>query len=304
MSSMFYPKTLQDLPIWILWKIEKNEKDKDTKVLYSANYNGRASSTDPRTWSDFRKVWNKLQNHLDEYAGIGIVVSKEYRLIFIDIDHCVESGELSDTAADIIDHCKDQYIEVSQSGAGIHIIALGEIPKSYKNSQNGVEMYSEKRFCAMTGNALQASEPHEDQAAIDYIYNTYKKPERAYFELQKASSKHMLKDDSEVLKRAMKHEKFSLLYRGQWELAGYPSQSEADLALCAMLAFWTDRDPDMMDRLFRSSGLYREKWERADIRRNTIERAREFIQESYSRYIERNEQEKERQMKSAYFERW
>jgi len=50
-------------------------------------------------------------------------------------------------------------------------------------------------------------------------------------------------------------------------------QSEADLALCSALAFWTGRDADRIDRLFRSSGLMREKWERADYREETIAKA-------------------------------
>lgn len=43
--------------------------------------------------------------------------------------------------------------------------------------------------------------------------------------------------------------------------AGYPSLSEADLALCNILAFWTRKNPDQMDRIFRQSGLYRPKWD-------------------------------------------
>ena len=38
--------------------------------------------------------------------------------------------------------------------------------------------------------------------------------------------------------------------------------SRADIALCNMLAFWTGRDAARMDRIFRASGLMREKWDR------------------------------------------
>src|SRR5439155_15578492 len=41
----------------------------------------------------------------------------------------------------------------------------------------------------------------------------------------------------------------------------YGSQSEAELALCSMLTFWTGPDPERIDRLFRRSALYREKWD-------------------------------------------
>ena len=39
------------------------------------------------------------------------------------------------------------------------------------------------------------------------------------------------------------------------------SQNCADMALCMFLAFYTDKNAEMMDRLFSHSGLYREKWD-------------------------------------------
>ena len=43
--------------------------------------------------------------------------------------------------------------------------------------------------------------------------------------------------------------------------ADFPSQSEADLALCNHLAFWTGKVPEQMDRIFRRASLMREKWD-------------------------------------------
>lgn len=45
------------------------------------------------------------------------------------------------------------------------------------------------------------------------------------------------------------------------------------MALCGMLAYWTGRDPERMDRIFRSSALMREKWNREDYSKNTIQMA-------------------------------
>jgi len=72
--------------------------------------------------------------------------------------------------------------------------------------------------------------------------------------------------------RAKNGAKFERLYQG--DTTGYGSHSEADAALCSLLAFYTD-DPAQIDRLFRDSGLYREKWEREDYRTGTIALARE-----------------------------
>ncbi|MFD1570273.1 MULTISPECIES: hypothetical protein [Haloferacaceae] len=62
---------------------------------------------------------------------------------------------------------------------------------------------------------------------------------------------------------------FTLLWRGHWEeffsfsddhnKTGY-SQSEADMVFCNKLAFWCSGDPVLIDRIFRASGLMREKW--------------------------------------------
>jgi hypothetical protein len=45
------------------------------------------------------------------------------------------------------------------------------------------------------------------------------------------------------------------------DTTGYLSQSEADSALCSMLAFYTGPRPERIDRLFRQSRLHRDKWD-------------------------------------------
>jgi primase-polymerase (primpol)-like protein len=56
-------------------------------------------------------------------------------------------------------------------------------------------------------------------------------------------------------------DKFAGLFAGRWRERGYQSQSDADLALCGLLAYWTEGDAHRMDRLFRRSGLMRPKWD-------------------------------------------
>ena len=69
-------------------------------------------------------------------------------------------------------------------------------------------------------------------------------------------------DDDQIItkcQQAKNADKFQALYNG--DITGYPSQSEADLALCSILAFNT-RNYAQIDRLFRHSGLYRDKWDK------------------------------------------
>src|SRR5207253_969370 len=63
----------------------------------------------------------------------------------------------------------------------------------------------------------------------------------------------------------------ALFYPG--DTSGYPSRSEADLALCSLLAFYT-HDHTQIDRIFRESALCRDKWlKRNDYRDDTIDLA-------------------------------
>lgn len=304
-TTKYYPESLKILPIWVLWRIEADQKGRQTKVPYSPHGSRRASSTDPKTWGTFSQVMDRFRSRPGFYNGIGLVISKDYGLVFIDIDHCIDKdGAMSEAAADIIESFTDQYIEFSQSGSGIHIITKGEIPRSFKNSQNGVEMYADKRFCAMTGNSLGKGEPTEEQFSIDYVFQKYKTPDREVKRVI-AQNTALQKDDKWVIDHASKCNKyFSLLYSGDWSAAGKYSQSEADLSLCIILAFWTDCNTDQMDRIFRSSGLYREKWERADYREATIQAALYYTTETYSNWTRRKCIERGNNFDRALSERW
>lgn len=88
--------------------------------------------------------------------------------------------------------------------------------------------------------------------------------------------------DAELVERASQAKngpKFQRLWDGV--ITGYPSQSEADQALCNLLAWWTDGDAGRVDRLFRASGLFRDKWDREDYRSKTIATALESVGTGY-----------------------
>jgi len=71
------------------------------------------------------------------------------------------------------------------------------------------------------------------------------------------------------LRKQKNGDKFKKLY-DEGDFSDYGSQSEADAALCAIIAFRTGPDPEAIDTIFRGSALYRDKWERDDYRESTI----------------------------------
>ena len=100
-------------------------------------------------------------------------------------------------------------------------------------------------------------------------------------------------EDEEILQRAgnAKNGKdFRKLFSGDW--SDYPSPSEADMAFCSDARFLVWNNPEQVDRLFRQSGLNREKWDRDDYRTQTIQRAIESTKEVYQRPTQEKTNEK------------
>ena len=297
LRDRFFPNTMRTLPNWVLWKLE-TVNDRQTKVPFSI-YHRHASSTNPKTWTTFENALRVYESS-DEYSGIGFVFTLDSGIVFIDIDHCLnEHGEGDDRMKDILSKFEGKtFAEYSQSGTGVHIFVKGTIPRSFKNDKQNVEMYAEKRFCAMTGDAIYKSDISTNQSALDYVFEEYRTPERKKKDEGSSFSytrRRLTADDRDILNKARENtrtgQEFSKLFDdGDW--TGLESQSNADFRLCVMLSFWCDRDFDTIDNLFRQSALCREKWmKREDYRRNTIERARECCEESYSEFVARKRRE-------------
>ena len=184
----------------------------------------------------------------------------------VDIDHCLDRGLLSQVGQSIVAHTPT-YTEISPSGTGLHLFYKGTLEnKGNKNSETGVEMYAHSRFFTMTGSRFEDTpeEITDGTAALKWIHETYvakKKVERK--SKAKKSVRTVALSDEQVLEKAQASQggtDFTELWEGRWE-GKFGSQSEADLSLCCTLAFWTGKNKEQMDRLFRQSKLFREKWD-------------------------------------------
>jgi hypothetical protein len=119
---------------------------------------------------------------------------------------------------------------------------------------------------------------HDRQEVINQIIRQRWPGDFAPKETFPSSSSNSLSDEK-ILEIAFKDPKFRRLWNG--DISGYPSQSEADSALVMKLLFFTGKDSQRTDALFRQSGLMREKWERQDYRQRTIEHALRLVKETY-----------------------
>lgn len=274
------PQELFDHDQWIVWKSVERD-GKPTKVPYDAKSGKRASTTNASTWVSFDIAYTAYSTD-PQWHGIGFVLSKEDPFVGVDLDDCIDDeGEIATWAADILDELKT-YAEISPSGHGIKAIAKARLPEG-RRRRGKIEMYDSERFFTITGAHIEdyPAKICKRGKTLPKIHAEYLGGREQPKKRQPSNGKHSLADDDLIqeIRDSDQAEKFERLWSG--DIEEYDSHSEADLALCNILAFWTDHDAEAIDRLFRQSALYREKWDRASYREPTISEATGFVTESY-----------------------
>lgn len=297
------PKELKKYNQWILYK--KN------KVPYSPRTGKPAKVDDVRTFASYSLSESVYQKEIENYAGVGFVLTEKDDFLFIDLDHCIsftKSGTLvfeNYNAKKIVSLFQGKaYMEYSMSGSGIHIITKGNIPRSVRRDDLGIEIYNSGRYAALTGRIMPASTDilSPCQTSIDLLYKNIcpNIPERQKEkQAQKAKPKQ---DDREpsisqnfshrdvktknveetltAIQKSSKNEKFQLLHSGQWKELGYPSHSHADMAYIGILAYYSGGNVDAIKKIAYSGKLFlREKGQREDYMNRTIKKALDNLQQ-------------------------
>lgn len=275
--------SIRDLHQWVCWRSEERN-GKLTKIPYSPTTGARARSDNFETWGTLIEAREAARQR--DYDGIGFVFTASDPFCGVDLDGCLDSatGEVEPWAREIVEEL-DSYTEISPSGSGLHVILRARLPEG-GNRKGRVEMYGQGRFFTMTGRRLSGTSHliEERQDQVEALHAGLFRPndQNSSAPVATAVSQNEL-DDAEILRRAMSSrsgERFAALWTG--DRSGYASDSEADLALCSMLAFWTGPDEDRIASLVARSGLAREKWNRQDYRRRTVARALNGATEFYA----------------------
>lgn len=279
------PPFLKSYDQFCNWRYELR-KGEQKKVPFTPGTTRRADVSNPATFAAFDAAAS-----VTGYDGIGIRVSG--RIVGIDLDDCIVDGNIFPWAQPIVDRFKDTYIEISPSGTGLRIFCLlpGDFrynTQTYYIKHGDIEVYipgHTNRFLTVTGNALTEADVVETAEALVWLLDTYMRRPTPPTPSAAVPGTSYLSDDSVIAKasEAKNGEKFCRLWSG--DITGYPSHSEADAALASMLAFWCGGDAGQIDRLFRQSGLMREKWDElhgADTYGNlTIAKALSGMTDSY-----------------------
>ena len=267
-KTINFPSELVKQDRWCVWKYEVRN-GKRTKIPFNAKNGNRAKSNDESTWSDFETARKVLET--GKVDGLGYFFKPPF--IGIDLDDVEDdvirfkNGDHSDNIISEFYEAFKSYSEVSPSGTGIHMIVKGEIPGE-RRRKGDVEIYTNGRFFTMTGQTLGKYDEVTEAPKKNFkrIYEKYLDQE-VKSQTFKTHPRTMISPhdltESEIISKILESKNgrfFQELMTGNWE-GYYTSQSEADLGLCSILAFWTANDFHQMDTIFRQSGLYREKWD-------------------------------------------
>jgi primase-polymerase (primpol)-like protein len=308
------PEALRPLAAYkqfILWKavpskrkpgkFDKLPVDPRTLQVYAKGIDWQQ---DPNATTDFDTA-AQLQQMCGEAYGVGYLFTEKDPFFFLDIDNCLEGSEWSALAQELMRQLPGAAIEVSQSGTGLHIFGKALPPEhSSKNEPLGIELYTERRFVALTGTNAVGSADIDFTNNLAYVAANYFPP-KTTAKSQEWTSEPVAEytgpeDDNELLEKALASQSSAATFgdvctfRQLWEAdeeamaKAYPdgdrtyNASQADAALAQHLAFWTGNNCDRILRLFWLSGLVRDKWQREDYLYRTILNAVSMQESVYS----------------------
>lgn len=130
-------------------KQQKNWVYRTEKIPMDSHTGKTASTVNPSTWATFQQA--SEANGRYRGHGVGVVFSKTLGVVGIDLDHCVENGQVSPFAQFVLGLFPNTYRELSPSKTGIHILITGSIDKAIKKD-GLIEIYDNGRYFTFTGN--------------------------------------------------------------------------------------------------------------------------------------------------------
>lgn len=245
----------------------------------------KVNAHDPANWTDSALAEAIALAWGPEY-GVGFVFTESDNFWFLDIDECLIDGQWSQLAQSFCQMFAGCYVEISQSGRGLHVIGTGKPPAhGCTNKALGLEFYHTARFCALTGNGAMGDASVDATVILPALVLTYFPAPTVSDSEQEWTDGPVPEwngpaDDTELIRRAMNSRSTAAAFGNRasfadlWTAdenvlsAAYPDvhagraydPSVADMALAQHLAFWTGKDCERIERLMWKSNLVREKW--------------------------------------------
>lgn len=268
----FYQPDFKAFTVMMITHNDKTGHD-DKRPVDARNGNIMKWKKDPYfldlgTAEDYLKQLKK-DNPSKRFA-IGMLVQPPYCLLDLDgIDKEVDdikNGVASQRLKDLIKLTKDAYIEISQSGHGLHFIFIGSKTTNISHTTN-YELYDSDRWVALTGNYLHMPSQlpqlsKDDMKRLEqYLFkDELKKKAKMSQNTSKVASKGNDLELDQILNK-IKKSKQADNFNALWNADDGENPSSGDQALVNILVWWCNHDTAKADQLFRKSKRMRDKWD-------------------------------------------
>lgn len=253
---------------------------------------------DPQHWMSYEDA----KSRADELKlKVGFVLTPADPFFCLDIDGCIENGQWSPLASELYYSLPGCYVEGSVSGKGVHIwgkLSAPLPPRKIKNTQLGIELYTESRFICLGEPVSGSIETDATQMLLPLIEKYFKPGEGDLGSVMDWTDKPVPEwngpeKDEELLEIMLRTRSSSAIFGSKASFQQlwvadvdalsrlFPSKSgkpydasSADAALAQHLAFFTGRNCTRVLGFMRQSKLAREKWDtREDYLVTTIRKA-------------------------------
>jgi len=294
----YVPEELKQRQQWLCYRIDGDDKipkaprwtvDGD---LHVKNIGVRSNDewTDYRTASEFVQETEQKLPPEESLDGVGFVLTEDDPYVFVDLDHHIEEGEISDFAQEWLDEL-DGWTEQSSSGDGLHIFVKADdfSMDGYRKKADelGVEVYTEARFCATTSDTLS-----NYNTSISPRANPLRRLAERYLVKEEDDSSEPLepqwddeseKDVPKIINTASQYDDtFETLHRGG---TVHHDDSHDDISYLTKCFFWAKGDEGVVRDMAKRSSRPRQKWKEP---RNggtwfdeRIEEAKKFQDDTY-----------------------
>jgi primase-polymerase (primpol)-like protein len=257
----YVPEEMKTLKRFVGWRREDLE-GKVAKLPFSLLDGQGSNWNKPDRWLTFEEAKNKN-------SPLGFVLVEEDKIVCIDLDRAITGGKLTPMAEEIIKDFSGSYMEISQSGQGIHIFAKGSLENNLNLSSKGIEIYKDNRYIALTGDVGEgkffpiSNKLLDKDLEIKRLYEkwTQEKPStiKQLKEYRQKSTNHLYGIDNlsldEILATMERtNDKASRLISGG-SLTG--DHSRDDFIFLVLARNYTGGDPDLMKDLFLMTPLNR-----------------------------------------------
>jgi putative DNA primase/helicase len=280
---------------FVVYRLAPLPNGKTDKIPVNPFTERNSDAQDQSTWL-LPEQATALAASLGPGHGVGIVIYGGSTLFCVDIDGCIdEAGNLSEIAQATIARFPGAVVEVSQSGKGLHIFGVYRgvlAPHAKKNTAWSLELYTEKRFIALTGNWLPGHEAGHvgtdcTEALTAFAAEYFPAKGGSYtgeWTDAPAAGWDFITDDDELLAWASTYHDSKTAFGakapipllmgadeslGKWFPPDASSSepydaSSADQAMANFWAWATGNNCERTERLMRRTKLARAKWDTRD----------------------------------------